>query len=64
VAAAQCFFEKASAGASGGADDGNVAHGNLQQKEDGMQRILGFYFRKKYLEIRACLFLESFEWTD
>jgi hypothetical protein len=31
---------------------------------DGMNRILGFWFRKKYLEMRACLFLKSFEWTD
>ncbi|MET3372832.1 hypothetical protein ABIC89_001880 [Variovorax boronicumulans] len=29
-----------------------------------MNRILGFWFRKKYLEFRASLFLKSFEWTD
>jgi len=30
----------------------------------GVKRILGFWFRKKYLELRACLFLKSFEWID
>jgi len=34
------------------------------QEVVGMNRILGFCFRKKYLELRACLFLKSFEWTD
>jgi len=31
---------------------------------EAMSRILGFGFRKKYLDLRVCLFLKSFEWTD